>query len=59
MMKPKNTVLILLIIVNSMVLLGQLWPEGAPPFARLINIVFLLSSMTFFILTLKKNKNLN
>jgi len=46
--------LILLIVLNAMVLLGQIWPDGAPPFARVINIVFLSFSMLYFILALMK-----
>jgi hypothetical protein len=30
-----------LIVLNGIVLLGQVWPAGAPPFARSVNIVFL------------------
>lgn len=37
--------LIIVIILNLMVLLGQLWPEGAPPFARAINIITLLLNL--------------
>ncbi len=45
----------LLILLNSVVLLGQLWPEGAPPFARLVNVLFLLLSLaTFGILLLRR-----
>jgi hypothetical protein len=45
----------LLILLNSVVLLGQLWPEGAPPFARIVNILFLLLSLaTFGILLLRR-----
>jgi hypothetical protein len=37
-----------LIVLNAVVLLGQLWPAGAPPFARAVNIGFLsLSLLTF------------
>ena len=39
---------ILLIVLNAVVLLGQLWPEGAPPFARGVNIVFLVLSGAYF-----------
>lgn len=35
----------LLLILNAVVLLGQLWPEGAPPFARTVNIIFLALSL--------------
>ncbi|MDF3026012.1 MAG: hypothetical protein K0S23_319 [Fluviicola sp.] len=53
-MKTKNAILILLILVNCVVLLGQIWPEGVPPFARIVNIVFLVSSLLFFIVSLAK-----
>ncbi|MEZ5966073.1 MAG: hypothetical protein R3F56_19715 [Planctomycetota bacterium] len=33
--------LVLLLLANAMVLLGQIWPEGAPPFARAANIATL------------------
>jgi hypothetical protein len=48
----RRAVLILLLLLNAVVLLGQLWPEGAPPFARVVNIVFLLLSFGFFALAL-------
>ncbi len=37
-----------LIALNAVVLLGQLWPEGAPPFARIVNIGFLTLSLVTF-----------
>jgi len=37
----------LLLILNAMVLLGQIWPAGAPPFARTVNIVFLACSFLY------------
>jgi hypothetical protein len=43
--KPLLAVLILL---NAVVLLGQLWPAGAPPFARVVNILFLILSLGVF-----------
>jgi hypothetical protein len=46
--------LIILIILNTVVLMGQLWPEGAPPFARTVNIVFLLATLVFFINAVRK-----
>jgi hypothetical protein len=48
----KKVALIILILLNVMVLLGQLWPEGAPPFASTANIIFLVSSLVFFIFSL-------
>ena len=36
-MLPRPLALVLL-LANLVVLLGQVWPEGAPPFARPVNI---------------------
>lgn len=44
-----KTILILLCLLNAIVLLGQLWPEGAPPFARTVNIIFLTGSLIYFL----------
>lgn len=49
----KRTTLILLVVFNIIVLLGQLWPEGAPPFARWVNIFFLAGSLGYFVTELK------
>ena len=46
----------ILLVLNLIVLLGQLWPEGAPPFARAVNIVFLVGSLLFFADSLRKNR---
>jgi hypothetical protein len=42
-------VLVTLVVLNVIVLLGQLWPEGAPPFARLVNVGFLVASLVYFV----------
>jgi len=55
MIKSK-TFLVILIILNAIVLLGQIYPEGAPPFARVVNIIFLVSSLIFFILIIRQKK---
>ena len=52
-MKSK-AILIPLILVNAVVLLGQLWPEGAPPFARGVNIAFLVATLAYFIVALRR-----
>jgi hypothetical protein len=39
---------IVLLILNLVVLLGQIWPEGAPPFARTVNIIFLVGTLVYF-----------
>jgi hypothetical protein len=55
-MKNNKIALTILIVLNVIVLLGQLWPEGAPPFARTVNIVFLLASLLYFIATVMPSK---
>jgi hypothetical protein len=45
----RRTLLIVLLVLNAIVLLGQLWPEGAPPFARAVNIVFLLGVLVYLL----------
>lgn len=32
---------------TAVVLLGQLWPEGAPPFARAVNIAVLSADLVY------------
>ncbi len=46
-----------LIVLNVVVLLGQVWPEGAPPFARVVNILFLILSLLFFVWLLSVEKS--
>lgn len=36
---------VVLMAFNGVVLLGQVWPEGAPPFARVVNIAFLVANL--------------
>jgi hypothetical protein len=38
-----------LIVLDVVVLMGQIWPEGAPPFARIVNVVFLAAALVYFI----------
>jgi len=45
----KKPILIVLVILNFMVLLGQLWPDGAPPFASSINLIFMIFTLLYFI----------
>jgi hypothetical protein len=40
--------LIVLLLVNVVVLLGQVWPAGAPPFAPVVNIAFLATTLAVF-----------
>lgn len=41
-----------LLIANAVVLLGQLWPESAPPFAREVNLGTLAANLLVFALLL-------
>ena len=52
-------VLVLLLVVNAVVLLGQLWPEGAPPFARFVNIAFLFATFAVFVQLLARGKRVS
>ena len=56
-MKNSRPLLIILIVLNSVVLLGQIYPEGAPPFARTVNILFLISSLAYFLSRLLRNRH--
>jgi hypothetical protein len=47
--RVSKPLLAVLILLNGVVLLGQLWPAGAPPFARAVNILFLLLSLGVFV----------
>lgn len=46
---PPRWLVIVLMILNAVVLLGQLWPEGAPPFARVVNVIFLAANLLFLV----------
>ena len=48
-MRTRPGVLVILVVLNCLVLLGQLWPEAAPPFARAVNILFLLLALFYFV----------
>ncbi len=52
--KLQNNIMFFLTLLNVLVLLGQLLPAAAPPFARLVNIAFLVSTLVFFIYMLLK-----
>ncbi len=52
----RRTLLLLLVVLNAIVLLGQLWPEGAPPFARTVNIVFLVAVLMYLLRDLRRSK---
>jgi len=49
-----RTIVVVLLLLNVVVLVGQVWPEGAPPFARGVNVAFLVASLLFFANALRK-----
>lgn len=53
-MRSQRALLMLLVLLNAVVLLGQVWPAGAPPFARAVNIVFLVMSLGYFLAALRR-----
>lgn len=55
-MSVKKTLWIVLLLANAMVLLGQLWPDGAPPFAHTANVVTLAANLLVFALLLRGGK---
>lgn len=44
----RRAMLVVLVVLNAVVLLGQLWPAGAAAFAKTVNIAFLVSSLGDF-----------
>lgn len=49
--------LIALLVVNALVLLGQIWPQVAPPFARTVNLAFLVTTLALFAWMLGRGKS--
>jgi len=50
MIRVRRLVLFILIILNGLVFTGQVWPEGAPPFAAAVNITTLVLNMFYLVL---------
>lgn len=46
----KKILYLVLLIANTIVLLGQVWPEGAPSFAHTVNVVTLIVDVVVFLL---------
>lgn len=46
----------LLIVLNILVLMGQVWPSAAPPFAKWVNIFFLVGTLGYFLNERKRKK---
>jgi len=55
--KARKIGIVALIVLNIIVLLGQIWPDGAPPFAKTVNIVFLILNMFFISSLLVRRKS--
>lgn len=56
MITNNKALLIIMIILNLVVLMGQVYPEGAPPFAGVVNIIFLALSLGFFFVKILSKK---
>lgn len=52
-----KAVLVILLTLNFVVLLGQVWPQGAPPFARTVNIIFLVLSFVYFVAAFRASQS--
>lgn len=55
--KSNRWIVKVLMVLNIVVLSGQIYPEGAPPFARVVNILFLIFSLLFFVWLLFRCKS--
>jgi hypothetical protein len=53
----EKTIVGILLALNLVVLAGQIWPEGAPAFARAVNIVSLAGSLLFFAHRLRRSRS--
>jgi len=49
----KRTFILVLLVLNAIVLLGQIWPEGAPSFANITNIITLGLNISFLLYLIK------
>lgn len=52
-----KALLIILLALNFVVLLGQVWPQSAPPFARIVNIIFLVLSFVYFVAAFRTSRS--
>lgn len=52
----KRVILIVMLVLNLLVLLGQMWPAGAPPFAAYVNISFLVLTLILIVYLLVKQR---
>lgn len=57
MITNNRAFLVILLVLNFVVLLGQVWPEGAPPFARVVNIIFLVLSLIYFVAAFRTSRS--
>jgi hypothetical protein len=54
MKKSKVIILIILIVFNIIVIMGQILPDDAPPFAGVVNMIFLISSFFYFTVSIMR-----
>lgn len=51
----KKPILIALAVLNVLVLMGQIAPQYAPPFAQFVNLVFLIASLVWFVSEIRRS----
>ncbi|HEY3385296.1 MAG TPA: hypothetical protein VGK46_02230 [Saprospiraceae bacterium] len=56
MFTAKRMFILILLILNAVVLLGQIWPEGTPSFAKPVNIITLGLNVSFLLTMIKGSK---
>ena len=49
-----RALLVVLLLANAVVLLGQIWPEGAPPFARAVDFATLGANVLAFAVLVRR-----
>ena len=54
LIRKYRALLWVLLLLNVVVLLGQIWPAGAPPFARPVNIGFLVLSLVVLVVRIRE-----
>jgi hypothetical protein len=55
-MRIPRALIVVLLILNAIVLIGQVWPAGAPPFARAVNVATLIGNVIVFIVWLGRDR---
>lgn len=57
MMNGNRILAAMLLVLNAVVLLGQILPESAPPFARAVNIATLIANVVVLIWAMRRPRS--